>query len=143
MAPPATTIALCHCGDHLPYPDTTSTDQRHPLNGHLGVVPLLKSRKSCITCTEPVNTTAKAARKELLRERFEPMDVSVHLNISADEHLPADTDKPGQPLGTHTMAGQEYTNEPETCDCSIRQTMRDTSLPHDEHCLLYPRPGNG
>ena len=69
-------------------------DERHPLNGHLGVVPRLKSRKSFITCTEPINTTAKAVRLELWRERLEPLDASVHLNISADEHLPAGADYP-------------------------------------------------
>ena len=61
-----------------------TTDQRHPLNGHLGVVPRLKSRKSFIKCTEPINTTAKSM--ELRRERLDPLDASVHLNIIADEH---------------------------------------------------------
>ena len=55
-----------------------TTDQRHPLNGHLGVVPSLKSRKSFITCTEPINKTAKAACMALWRERLEPLDASVH-----------------------------------------------------------------
>ena len=71
-----------------------TTDQRHPLNGHLGVVPRLKSRKSFIKCTEIFNTTAKAALLELWRERLEPLDARVHLNISADEHLPAGTEYP-------------------------------------------------
>ena len=71
-----------------------TADQRHPLNGHLGVVPCLKSRKSFIKCTEPINTTAKAARMELWRERLEPLDASVHLNISADEHLSAGAENP-------------------------------------------------
>ena len=71
-----------------------TTDQRHPLNGQLGVVPRLKSRKSFIKCTEPINTTAKAARMELWRERLEPLDASVHLNISPDEHLPASAENP-------------------------------------------------
>ena len=43
-------------------------DERHPLNGHLGVMPRLKSQKSFIKCTEPINTTAKAVRLELWRE---------------------------------------------------------------------------
>ena len=55
-------------------------DERHPLNGHLGMVPRLKSRKSFIKCTESINTTAKAARLELWRERLEPLDASVHLH---------------------------------------------------------------
>ena len=70
------------------------TDERHSLNGHLAVVPHLKSRKSFMTCTKPINTTAKAARLELWRERLEPLDAKVHLNISADEHLPAGTENP-------------------------------------------------
>ena len=71
-----------------------TTDQRHPLNGHLGVVPRLKSRKSFIKCTEPINTTAKAARMEVWKERLEPLDASVHLNISVDEHLAAGAENP-------------------------------------------------
>ena len=49
-----------------------ATDERPPPNGHIGVVPRLKSRKSFMTCTKPTNTTAKAARLELWRERLEP-----------------------------------------------------------------------
>ena len=49
-----------------------TTDERHPLNGHLGVVARLKSRKSFIKSTEPINTTAKAARLELWRETRDP-----------------------------------------------------------------------
>ena len=43
--------------------------RKAPLNRHLGVVPRLKSRKSFIKCTEPINTTAKAARVERVMER--------------------------------------------------------------------------
>ena len=91
-----------------------ATDERHPLNGHLGVVSCLKSRKSFMTCTKPIDTTAKAARLELWRERLEPLDARVHLDINADEHLPAGAEKPGQP-GRHStgcvprLAGQEST----------------------------------
>ena len=63
-------------------------------NGHLGVVPPLKSQRSVIKCTEPINTTAKAARMKIWRERLKPLDASVHLNISADEHLPAGAENP-------------------------------------------------
>ena len=56
-----------------------TTDQRHTRNGHIRVVPRLQSRKSFIKCTEPINTTAKAARMELWRERLEPLDANVHL----------------------------------------------------------------
>ena len=91
-----------------------TTDQRHPLKGHLGVVQRLKSRKSFNKCTEPINMTAKAARMELWRERLEPLDVSVHLNISPDEHLSAGAEYPWQPgrhsTGcVHRLAGQEWT----------------------------------
>ena len=57
-----------------------ATEERHPLNGHLRVVPRLKSRKSFIKCAEPINTTAKAVRMELWRERLEPLNASVPLH---------------------------------------------------------------
>ena len=47
-----------------------------------------------IKSTEPINTTAKAVRVELWRERPKPVDASVHLNISADKHLPAGAENP-------------------------------------------------
>ena len=119
-----------------------NTDERHPLNGHLGVVPRLKSRKSFMTCTKPIDTTAKAARLELWRERLEPLDARVHLDISADEHLPAGAEKPWTTWKAlnrlRTQVGRSRVNmlkwgfstEPETCDCGIRQTM--------QHLLVCP-----
>ena len=119
-----------------------TTDQRHPLNGHLRVVPRLKSRKNFIKCAEPINTTAKAARMELWRERLEPMDASVHLNISADKHLQGGAEKPWTTWKAHnrlrTHVGRSrvnmlkwgFSNEQETCDCGIRQTM--------QHLLVCP-----
>ena len=117
-------------------------DERHPLNGHLRVVPRLKSRKSFIKCTEPINTTAKAVRLKLWRERLEPLDANMHLNISADEHLPAGADYPWTTWKAlnrlRTQVGRSrvnmskwgYSNETETCDCGIRQTM--------QHLLVCP-----
>ena len=111
-------------------------------NGHLGVVPRLKSRKSFMTCTKPINTTAKAARLELWRERLEPLDARVHLNISADEHLPAGAENPWTTWKAlnrlRTQVGRSrlnmlkwgFSNEQETCDCGIRQTM--------QHLLVCP-----
>ena len=61
---------------------------------YVGVMIISIMRKSFIKCTEPINTTSKAARMELWRERLEPLDASVHLNSSADEHLPAGADNP-------------------------------------------------
>ena len=105
-------------------------------NGHLGVVPSLKSRKSFIKCTEPINMTAKAARMALWRERLEPLDDRVHLNISADEHLPAGAENPWTTWKAlnrqRTQVGRSrvnmlkwgYSTETETCDCGIRQTLQ-------------------
>ena len=119
-----------------------TTDERHPLNGHLGVVPRLKSRKSFIKCTEPINTTAKDVRMELGRERLEFLDDIVHINISADEHLPAGAEYPWTTWKAlsrlRTQVGRSrvnmskwgYSNETETCDCGIRQTM--------QHLLVCP-----
>ena len=119
-----------------------TTDEKHPLNGHLGVVSRLKSRNSFIKCTEPINTTAKAARMELCTEPLEPLDASVHLNISADEHLPAGAENPWTNWKAlnwlRTQGGWSrlniskwgYSHETETCDCGIRQTM--------QHLLVCP-----
>ena len=96
-----------------------TTDQMHPLNGHLGVVPRLKSRKSFIKCTEPINTTSKAARLELWRERFEPCQLAQII--------------PGQP-GRHSTG---------CVGRSRADHATHTGLPHDGHCLLSPIPGNG
>ena len=91
-----------------------TTNQRHPLNGHLGVVSHVKSRKSFVKRIEPINMTAKAAGMELRSERLEPLDARVHLNISADEHLPAGTENPWT-TGKHStgcvhrLASQELT----------------------------------
>ena len=102
------------------------TDERHPLNVHLGVVPRLKSRKSFMAYTKPINTTAKAARLELWRDRLEPLDARVHLDISADEHLPAGAENPWTTWKTlnrlRTQVGRSivnmlkwgFSNEPET-----------------------------
>ena len=98
--------------------------------------------QSFIKCTEPINTTAKAVRLKLWRERLEPLDASVHLNISADEHLPAGADYPWTTWKAlnrlRTQVGRSrvnmskwgYSNETETCDCGIRQTM--------QHLLVCP-----
>ena len=126
-------------------------DQRHPLNGHLGMVPRLKSRMSFIKCTEPINTMAKVARMELWRERLEPLDASVHLNISADEHLPAGAENPWTTwkalnrLRTQVgrsrvnmQSGDFPTNTKRVTVASGRQ-CNTCGLPHDGHCLLSPR----
>ena len=85
---------------------------------------------------------ANAVRLELWRERLEPLDASVHVNISADEHLPAGAEKPWTTWKAlnrlRTQVGRSrvnmskwgYSNETETCDCSIRQTM--------QHLLVCP-----
>ena len=88
-----------------------STDAMHPLNGHLGVVSRMKSRKSFIKCTEPINTTAKAARMELW--------IALGHQCSSDKHLPAgaeNTSPPGQtgrPLKRlRTQVGRARVNMP-------------------------------
>ena len=91
---------------------------------------------SFIKCTEPINATAKSARMELWRGRFELLNAIVHLNISADEHLPAGAESPCTKwkalnrlrtqigwLGVN-MLKWEFPNASETCDCGTRQTMQ-------------------
>ena len=64
-----------------------------------------------------------------------PLDATVHLNISADEHLPAGAENPWTTWKAlnrlRTQVGRSRANmlkwgfskEHETCDCGIRQTM--------------------
>ena len=91
-----------------------ATDERHPLNGHLGMVPCLKSRKSFMTCTKPINTTVKTARLELWRERLGPLDARVHLTSVLTNTSQLAQRIPGQP-GRHStgcihrLGGQEWT----------------------------------
>ena len=124
-----------------------------PLNGHLGVVPRLKSRKSLIKCTEPINTTAKAARMELWRERLNPPDASVHLDISVDEHLPAGTENPWTTWKSlnKPVAYTCWPVKSEHVKVGIFKRSRNmwlwhhadhvtfTGLPHDEDCVLWQR----
>ena len=103
---------------------------------------VIYSRNRFIKCTEPINTTAKPARMELWRERLEPLDARVHLNINADELLPVRAENPWTTwkalnrLRTQVdrtrvhMSKWGYSNETETCDCGIRQTM--------QHLLVCP-----
>ena len=106
-------------------------------------------------CTKPINTTAKAARLELRRDRLEPLDARVHLDISADEHLPAGAENPWttwKPLNRlRTQVGRsrvnmlnwDFSNEPETCDWHQADNATPTGLPRAGHCLLSTRPDNG
>ena len=104
-------------------------------------MPCLKLRMSFIKCSEPINTMAKAARLELWKERLEPLDASVDLNISADEHLPAGAENPWTNWKAlnwvRTQVGRSRVNmlvgnlnEPGTCHCGLRQTM--------QHLLVCP-----
>ena len=76
--------------------------------------------------------TSEAARMALWRERLEPLDACVHLNISADEHLPAGAENPWTTWKAfnrlRTQVGRSrvnmlkwgFSNETETCDCGIK-----------------------
>ena len=65
--------------------DTTNYGRKAPTQwtsrscATLEIAEVHPARKSFIKCTEPINTTVKAARIKLWRERLEPLDVSVHL----------------------------------------------------------------
>ena len=135
--------------------DTANYGRKAPTQWTFRSVPRLKSWKSFIKSTEPINTTAKAARLELWRERLEPLDASVHLNISADEHLPAGAENPWTTWKAlnrlRTQVGRSrvnmlkwgFSNEQETCDWHQADHATPTGLPHDGHCLLSPRPDTG
>ena len=115
-----------------------TTDQRRPLNdgGNLRVVPHVKLQRSFIKCTE----------RKLLAWSCGENDSSscmlhacVHLNISADEHLPAGAENPWTTWKALNQLRRQvgrlivnmlkwgFSNEAETCDCGIRQTMINTA----------------
>ena len=108
-----------------------------------------------MTCTKPIDTTAKAARLVLWRERLKPLDARVPLDVSADEHLPAGAEKPWTTWkalnrlrtqvgrSTVNMLKWGFSTEPETCDWHQADHATPTGLPHDGHCLLSPRPDYG
>ena len=122
--------------------DTANYRRKAPTQWTSRGCAMLKSQNSFIKCTEPNNTTAKAVCMELWRERLDPLDARVHLNISADEHLPAGAENPWTTWKAlnrlRTQVGRSrvnmskwgYSDETETCDCDIRQTM--------QHLLVCP-----
>ena len=91
-----------------------ATDERHPLNGHLGVVPRLKSRKSFMTCTKPIDTTTKAARLSYGENDSSPWTPECILTSVLTNTSQLAQRNPGQP-GRHStgcvprLAGQEST----------------------------------
>ena len=124
-------------------------------NGHIGVVPRLKSRKSFMTCTEPIKTTAKATRLELCRERLEPWTPVCTLTSVLTNTSQLGQRSPEQPGGTQPVAYPGWPVKSQHVEVGFLQRTRNlllwhqadhatsTGLPHDEHCLLSPIPDNG
>ena len=112
-------------------------DPRHPLHNQHPACSRLKSRKSFLATTEPLDLDAASTRLQLWQERLatEPTDISMEL--SPVEKLPPGTDAPWKNwrclnrLRTGTgrcgvsMQFWGYTNDPPICDCGHpQQTMK-------------------
>ena len=102
-----------------------ATDERHPLNGHLGVVPRLKSRKSFMTCTKPINTTANAARLELWRERLGPWTPECILTSVLTNTSQLAQRIPGQSGGHSTVAYTGWSVKSEHVEVGLFQRTRN------------------
>ena len=114
-----------------------TTDHRHPLNGHLGVVPCLKSRRTSLNALSP-----STRRRKLLAWSYGENDSSPWHQcapvLTNSSHLAQGI--PGQTgsIYMHTQVGRSrvnvlkwgFSNEQERCDCGIRQTM--------QHLLVCP-----
>ena len=118
-----------------------SADEMHPLNGHLGVVPRMKSRESFIKCTEPHQHDGESCSHGVMESPWTSVCplTSVLTNtfqlVRRTPH-PRTTWKALNRLRTQVgrarvnMPKWRYSNETDTCDCGIRQTM--------QHLLVCP-----
>ena len=67
-----------------------ATDERHPLHGHVPAPSRLKSQRSFLTCTAPLETTPSEARLNMWKEKL-----SNHPHSSTIPIPPAETLPPG------------------------------------------------
>ncbi|KAJ8385114.1 hypothetical protein AAFF_G00192550 [Aldrovandia affinis] len=65
-----------------------TTDERHPLHGHVPAPSRLKSRKSFLTSTAPLETTPSEARPAMWKEKLNNHPHSPTMHIPAAESLP-------------------------------------------------------
>ena len=126
-----------------------ATDQRHPLHNHTPPPKRLKSRKSFLASTTPLQTTPSAARLSLWNKRLTKLPPSTKMDLTVDEEvLPPGAKEPwqrwkclnrlrtGVGRSKVTLERWGYYQGSTICDCETApQTME-----HMLHCPLLEEP---
>ena len=89
------------------------TDQRHPLNGHLGVGASLKLWRSFIRCTEPIGVMGRDSSP------WTPVCTSTSVLTNTS---PLAQRTPGQPGRHSTGCGHRLVGQERTCSSGDTQT---------------------
>ncbi|KAJ8402916.1 hypothetical protein AAFF_G00362300 [Aldrovandia affinis] len=122
-----------------------TTDERHPLHGHVPAPSRLKSRKSFLTSTAPLEKTPTEARLAMWKEKLNNHPHSPTMHIPAAESLPPGDNnwakwkclnrlRSGVGRSREALSRWGYLSGPTTCDCGTEpQTM--------EHLLRCPLLG--
>ena len=122
-----------------------ATDERHPLHGHVPAPSRLKSQRSFLTCTAPLETTPSEARLNMWKEKLSNHPHSSTIPIPPAETLPPGDNnwakwkclnrlRSGVGRSREALSRWGYLSGPTTCDCGTEpQTM--------EHLLQCPLLG--
>ena len=115
-----------------------ATDERHPLNGHIGVVPRLKSRKSFMLCTKPSTRLRKLPDWSYGENDSSPWTPECILTWVLTNTSQLVQRIPGQPgrhsTGcVHRLAGQEWT----CCSGDFPTNKKPVTVASDRPCNTY------
>ena len=140
IAPPDIRRAVASRAERL----RQTTDNRHPLHGHVPTPTRLKSRKSFLPSTTPLNTTATHARLQMWNDSLTAVPSTTKMDMPVTECLPPGAEEPWQKwkclnrlragVGRSKVSLKKwgYTTGSTMCDCGTEpQTMQ-----HLLHCPL-------
>ena len=120
-----------------------TTDERHPLYGHVPASGRLKSRQSFLSSTAPLETTPSEARLQIWKEKMSNRPLNQTMSIPPAESLPPGDNnwakwkclnrlRSGVGRSKEALNRWGYLRGPTTCECGIGpQTM--------EHLLQCPQ----
>ena len=133
IAPPDIRRAVASREEHR----KQATDERHPLYNHTPPERRLKSRKSFLTSTLPLQTTPAEARIQMWNKRVSTLPDVAEMGIQPSESLPPGANeawmhwrclnrlRTGVGRCKVSLHKWGYINEPTTCDCGLEpQTMQ-------------------
>lgn len=133
IAPPDIRRAVASKAEHL----KQATDERHSLHGHTPATSRLKSRKSFLSCTQPLQTTKEDARLQMWKKRLKDSQPCSTMGIAPAEELPPGADdtwqrwkclnrlRTGVGRSRDAMQKWGFYSESTACECGIEpQTMQ-------------------